>query len=132
MDEPTTVGLTAAGHERLQQLKSSGHFAEMADAYRFAIALALAHGAIAESATRGTIFNVGSLDPDRSIYQAIAALSLEKGEPIYRLAERLAEWGVSEMWRQMEQGTLSTATLLREAAALNASDASVAKSDRIG
>jgi hypothetical protein len=132
MDEPTTVGLTQLGHERLKQLKSSGYFAEMTDAYRFAIALALAHGGIAEPAARGTIFNVGSLDPDRSIYQAISALAPEKGEPIYKLAERLAEWGLTEMCRQMEQGTLSIATLLSEAAALNEGGPSDTGSDSVG
>lgn len=122
MEEPTTVGLSQAGHERLKELKSNGYFDEMADAYRFAIALALAHGAIAEPAARGTIFNVGSLDPDRTIYQAISALALEKGEPIYKLAERLAEWGVAEMARQMDQGSLSMGKLLSEAAGLSKSD----------
>lgn len=128
MDEPTTVGLTPVGHDRLKQLKENGYFGDMADAYRFAIALALAHGAISEPATRGTIFNVGTLDPDRSLYQSISALAPEKGEAIYKLAERLAEWGVTEMFQQMERGDLSTAKLLTDAAALTSGNAPPAKS----
>ena len=125
MDEPTTVGLTPHGHVRLQQLKEAGYFADMADAYRFAIGLGLAHGSMADPATRGTIFNVGTLDPDGSIHHAISALMPREGEAIYKLAERLAEWGVEEMSQQMERGELSLFRMLKEAEELGstASDA---------
>ncbi len=115
MDEPTTVGLTHHGHERLKQLKAAGYFADMTDAYRFAIALGLAHGSMSDPATRETIFNVGTLDPDRSIHHAISALMPHQTEAIYKLAERLAEWGVDEMFQQMERGELSLSRLLKEA-----------------
>jgi Arc/MetJ-type ribon-helix-helix transcriptional regulator len=130
MDEPTTVGLTRHGHERLQQLKAAGFFADMADAYRFAIALGLAHGSMAGPATRETIFNVGTLDLDRSIHHAISALMTHETEAIYKLAERLAEWGVDEMCQQMERGELSLARLLKEAEEVGAAPEAAPPPDR--
>ena|SRR5258708_2849969 len=122
MEEPTTVGLTAEGHDNLKRLKEHGYFAEMQDAYRFAIALGLAHNARHPgSGTRGTIFNVGTLDPDRSIYNAIKALGGNGEAPIYALAEEYAEWGVAEMIRSADKGSLSLAALLEEAAEMTSS-----------
>ena len=69
MEEPTTVGLSAQGHDGLKRLKEHEYFNEMADAYRFAIALGIAHDLRSPGAgPRTTIFNVGTLDPDRAIF----------------------------------------------------------------
>ncbi len=118
--EPTTIGLTDGAHKKLQRLREDRHFAEMADAYRFAIALALAHGAIADDvrAGRQTIFNIGTLDPERELYQIIKALRINDDEPVYRTAERLAEWGVEELDRLATKGTIRFGTLADEIEAL--------------
>ena len=42
--EPTVTGVSEKTHAKLKRLKEDGHFREMADAYRFAIGLALAQG----------------------------------------------------------------------------------------
>jgi hypothetical protein len=116
MEEPTTVGLSAAGHDGLARLKEDGYFAEMQDAYRFAIALGLAHGRESSgSGKRATIFNVGTLDGDRSLYNAVKALAGSSEEPIYTLAERYAEWGVAEMIAELDRGKLSLSKMLAEA-----------------
>lgn len=77
MEEPTTIGLTEESHGILKRLKDEGHFAEMADAYRFAIALALSLGQEPPlvGGSRQTIFNVGTLDPDRALYYAVKILA---------------------------------------------------------
>jgi hypothetical protein len=119
--EPITIGLSHAAHGKLQRLKEDGHFTEMTDGYRFAIALAIAHGVSVPKlgGSRTTIFNVGSLDPDRSIHLAVSALREDSDEPVYRTAERLAEWGVEELFRRVEeQGRLSVAEILAEAESL--------------
>jgi hypothetical protein len=118
MIEPTTIGLTESGHEHLQELKQLGHFAEMADAYRFAVALGLAHDQCAPKANRRTIFNVGTLDPDGLLATAIGLLVGDRDEPIYRLLERYAEWGVEEIHRQLGQNPSALSDLLQEAARL--------------
>lgn len=116
MTEPTTVGLTESGHEHLQELKELGHFAEMADAYRFAVALALAHNQCAPQANRRTIFNVGTVDPDGLLAAAIESLVADRNEPVYRLLERFAEWGVEELYRQIGRNPSALSDLLQEAA----------------
>jgi Arc/MetJ-type ribon-helix-helix transcriptional regulator len=122
MEEPIQVGLSKDGHEKLLRLKEDGHFADMADAYRFAIALAIAHGAMPEDKqyrNGPTIFNTGSLDPDRSLYTVIKALFQPLNEPVYRLAERLAEWGVNELYRLSEKGSIPVSELIEEASRLS-------------
>ena len=115
--EQTTIGLSEGAHQKLQMLKRDGFFAEMTDAYRFAVALAMAHGMIAATVagSRATIFNVGTLDPDRELYHAIRALRDKSDEPVYRTIERLAEWGVEELSRRAETNSLVVANLLRDA-----------------
>lgn len=115
--EPTTIGLSDTAHGKLKRLKEDGHFLEMTDAYRFAIALALSHGAIAPviKGSRQTIFNIGTLDPENSLYAAVSALREETDEPVYRTAERLAEWGVEELSRLAQTGEISFGELFREA-----------------
>ena len=116
MKEPVTVGLSASAHAHLTALESGGFFARMADGYRFAIALGLSHDSLdTGERNRRTIFNVGTLDPDRSIYEAIAALRARDDEPVYRTAERYAEWGVEELIRLRASGEIDFGTLLKDA-----------------
>ena len=112
-----TVGLSKAGRGRIQRLKENGHFAEQVDAYRFAVALALAAGAEPSEPVgeRVTMFNVGTLDPDGRVATAVSTLAETDGEDPYRVAERLAEWGAAELERRVEEsGTVPTEALLRQ------------------
>jgi hypothetical protein len=87
----------------------------MTDAYRFAIALALAHGVVPEDISgQRTIFNVGTLDPDRKIYTTIKSLMDTGDTPVYRWAERLAEWGVREMTAMADKGELDIGRILSQ------------------
>ena len=119
-DEPVNVGIAKTAHPKLQRLKEDGHFAEMVDAYRFAIGLALAHGGVtSDFAERQNLFNVGTLDPDRSLYTAVATLrQATTDEPVYKTVERLATWGVEELDRRSQRGMLSFAEILGEAEGL--------------
>ena len=116
MKEPVTVGLSESAHAHLAELESDGFFARMSDAYRFAIALGICHDALDISdRKRRTIFNVGTLDPDRSIFEAVSALRTESKEPVYRTAERYAEWGVEELVRLRAGGEIEFGPLLKDA-----------------
>lgn len=114
--EPTTIGLSDQAHSMLKRLtedKQNGNFAEMADAYRFGIALALANGVIPEDVSgQRTIFNVGTLDPDKQIYMTIKFLINTGDTPIYHWAERLAEWGVREMSSMADRGDFDIGSIL--------------------
>jgi hypothetical protein len=117
--ELVNVGIAKSAHPKLQRLKEDGHFSEMVDAYRFALALALAHGgATSDFTERQNVFNIGTLDPDRSLYTAVATLRQPTEEPVYKTVERLATWGVEEMDRRSQRGMLSFAEILTEAEAL--------------
>ena len=101
MTEPTTVGLSPETHEKLKALQQGGTFKEMADAYRLGVAYALFERVDVRDLPEvrgGTIFNVGTLDPDRILYSAVSALTSEDAMPVYRRLERLADWGVSEIY----------------------------------
>lgn len=115
VSEPTMIGLTEATHAKLKRLKEDGHFSEMVDGYRFGIGLALAQGVeppeMGGSTT--TVFSVATLDHDQSLRNAIGTILGEKarGKSVYRLAERLAEWGVQELSRQAERGEIDFVTI---------------------
>jgi hypothetical protein len=102
-NEPTMIGLSEASHSKLKQLSEDGHFNEMADAYRFAIALALAEGIVPPEITSKTVYSVGTIDPDQSIKNVIQSLMGDQvqGMPVYRMAERLADWGIQELHAQV-------------------------------
>lgn len=103
------IGVSEATHAKLKRLKEDGHFREMVDAYRFAIGLALAQGSVpGEISSQTTVFSVATIDPDQSIKNAIQIILRDKieGVSIYRIAERLADWGIQELAAQAERGEI--------------------------
>jgi hypothetical protein len=120
--EPTVIGLSEKAHAKLKRLKEDEHFLEMVDAYRCGIALALAHGVIPDEvpAPRTNIFGVATVDPSREIATAITAVMNVPDIPVYRMAERLAEWGVNELAQRAEAGEIDFGALLEEVENLEA------------
>ena len=116
----TTVGLSKAGNDKLDDLKESGVFAEKMDGFRFAVSLALAQGVIPpELPDRSPFLNIGSLDPDQSFRQSVEMLMPEEVATTtpYRLIERLAEWGVNELSAQAREGNVDFGTIFDQVAA---------------
>jgi hypothetical protein len=114
--EVTTVGLSEEADDLLDQMKEQDIFAEKLDGYRFAISFAAASGVIPpEIAKRKTLFNVGSLDPGQLIRSAVEALYEDEVNTTspYRIAERLADWGVRELHEQASHGRLDLAAILK-------------------
>lgn len=114
--EPTNIGLSEGAHANLKRLHEDRHFGQMADAYRFAISLALANGTIPGPlpGARSNIFGVATIDPDRELYTAIKLLISVGDVPVYRWAERLADWGIEEMTRRADAGKLDISEILDE------------------
>lgn len=114
-----TLALTEEGHRKLSQLKEDGYFGEMRDAYRLAISLAMAEGLIADRATSRTrtYINVGSLDPDGILRDAITAYFQGREGPPYEVAERLGEAGVADLADRLERNP-SFSELFAQPAAL--------------
>ena len=117
INEPSTIGLSEKAHTILSKLKEDGYFAEMLDGYRFGISLALSKNIIPDeiSGSKQTTFNIGSLDSDKSIYKAIKLLLDTKDIPVYRWAERLAEWGVLELGEKAESGDIDFSEIINQA-----------------
>ena len=114
------VGLSASADDKLAQLKEMGIFAEKIDGYRFAVSLALAHGAIpGELVKRVNLYNVGSLDNDRALRRSVEALMPQalNDTTVFRLIERLADWGVNELFDQATAGEIDFVALLEHAEA---------------
>ena len=100
---------------------SLGYFADKIDGYRFAVSLAVAQGVIPpEIAKRTTFLNVGSLDPDQTLRKTVEALMTAQLEEttVYRLIERLADWGVNELHAQAKAGDIDFVALLDQVAAM--------------
>lgn len=112
--EPITIGLSEKNHNWLQRFKEEGLFAEMRDGYRFAIAYYLSKQVTPPEITgkKSTIFNIGSIDPDKELYLAISCLMPDYEGSIYQMAERLADVGISELVVNYEQGTLDIVALI--------------------
>lgn len=116
-NDVVTIGLSDKADAKLTEIGEMDIFNEKIDAYRFAISLALAHGVIPpEVVNRKTVYNVGSLDPHQHLQHAVEALMPEQLEvvPTYRLIERLAEWGVNELYSQAKSGVIDFPRLLGE------------------
>lgn len=108
-NDTVTVGLSRSANEKLNELQELEIFSEKMDGYRFAIGLALAHGVVPPEITkRETFLNVGSLDPDQNLRRAVEALMAEHlvATTPYRLIERLADWGVNELYSQALNGDI--------------------------
>lgn len=118
--EPTMIGVSESTHAKLKRLKEDGHFREMADAYRFAIGLALAQGIIPPEISSQTVFSVATIDPDQIIKTAIQTIMGEStgGVAAYKIAERLADWGIQELFAEAQNGTIDISALFDQAAAV--------------
>jgi hypothetical protein len=114
--EPVQIGISDRAHATLERLVATGHFAEMRDGYRFGIAYGLSQDARPNRAEgpRRNLYSTSTLDPDGSIKFAIETLYPLDGEPVYRIAERLADWGIEEVAKALEEQFLSVADLLPE------------------
>ncbi len=113
------VGLSDSGNDKLDYLREQGYFADKIDGYRFAVGLALANGVIPpELPKRVTFLNVGSLDPDHTLRRAVEALMPDHlGETtVYRLVERLADWGVNELHAQAQAGDIDFGEIFNQLA----------------
>jgi hypothetical protein len=113
--EPTMIGLSEKAHALLTQMKEDNFLAEMADGYRLGIGLALAQGIEPEDVPqRRTVFSVATIDPDQEIAAAIRSLVDLKGGSVYRMAERLADWGVMELAKKFDGSPIDVGALVNK------------------
>lgn len=116
-EDISKLGLSERVDAKLKRLQEEKHFADMRDAYRVGIALAIAYGIRPPEIMQPKVnrYNISQIDEDKSIEASIALLMDTEGVPPYRWAERLAEWGVEELSRESEKGQIDFLRLLTEA-----------------
>lgn len=116
-EDKQQIGLTATGDTALQDLVADGYFANQIDAYRFAIAYAIAADLDLPDAPQGgynTKFNaLGTLESGSSIRDLIEILGIGERTRPFATAERLAELGITEIAHRLE-GSESLADIMTE------------------
>jgi hypothetical protein len=108
-----TVGLNATGWANMEAIMETGWFEEQIDAYRVAIAVALAKDlAIDEGGLVGvtTKWNRGTLDKDGRVKTLIATLLPRAAQRPYDYANLLADAGI----RYLRQRLVDDRMLLSE------------------
>jgi hypothetical protein len=99
-------GLTSVAREQLDEIFEAGGFDDKQDAYRLAVAVALAEDLepADAAASRTTYVNIGGLDPDGSLRSAVLAIRDDHdGRPV-AFIERLAETGVARIQKHLDDG----------------------------
>lgn len=111
-----TVSASNAANTALDMLTKVHHwFEDGIEAYRVAIAVALARGLseddVPERVNATTKYNVGSLDPEGRIRDLISIMRPQDSVRPYAVAEWLAEAGLAYILRQLEDGALLSEVL---------------------
>jgi len=105
-EDKKQIGLTRAGQEALTVLMGEDRFASESDAYKFAIAYAIATGLTPDDAPEGgygTKFNAaGGIDIDRVIVDLLRVLKVGDPDRPYTTAERLAEAGITALAHRID------------------------------
>ncbi len=99
----------------MKQLVVNGLFQEQRDAWRLGAALGIATGSTHDSGTRGTFQNMNSLDSEE-VFAAVMMGRYPDLAPEERLKKLVdhAEWGVREIFRKYQNGTLDWAQYLTD------------------
>ncbi len=105
--ESRTVPASKDAKDLMKQLVAKGLFEEQRDVWRLGAAIGLAERKTHEKGSRGTFQNINSLDPE----EVLAAVMLGRFPdltPEARLKKLVdfAEWGIREIGRKQENGTL--------------------------
>src|SRR5579875_898136 len=103
--DKTQIGLTEQANEQIEVVVREGGFSDKQDAYRLAIAVALAQGLEPGDAIgASTTYGVGSLDPDGNFRTAVRALRDDHGGRPAAMMERLAHAGVAKVYEHLHSG----------------------------
>jgi hypothetical protein len=106
------IGASEEAKTCMRQLYQKGIFREQRDVWMLGAALGIASGRTHEGENRDTFQNINSLDPE-GVFAALMVgqyPELKPDERLKRLVDH-AEWGIREIFRKHEKGTLDWATL---------------------
>jgi hypothetical protein len=102
-----TIPASAEAKKIMKQLQGKGVFGEQRDAWTLGAALGIQARQTVESGARETFQNVNSLDPEGIFGAVIIGLhpDLNEEERLKKLVD-YAEWGIREIARKEQNGTL--------------------------
>jgi hypothetical protein len=112
--EARTVPASDVAKKIMKTLTNRNLFAEQRDVWTLGAALGIACGESYEEGKRETFQNVNSLDPDTVFAAIMIGLypNLSTEERFKKLVNH-AEWGIREIWRKEENGTLDFSSLIQ-------------------
>ena len=110
--DAVTVPASQRAKKQMKQLVAKGIFNEQRDVWRMGASLGIATSNYVASGKRETFQNVNSLDPDE-IFAAVMMGLYPQAAPEDRLKKLVdhAEWGIDEIFRRIEIGTIDWPTL---------------------
>lgn len=109
-----TVPASDTAKKIMKTLVTRNLFAEQRDAWAVGAALGISQGQILEESKRDTFQNINTLDPERVFAAIMIGLNpdLTPEERFKKLVNH-AEWGIRELWRKEENGTLDFSALCK-------------------
>jgi hypothetical protein len=103
-----TLPASKRAKKEMNHLVSKGLFGELRDVWRLGAAMGIASGQVVKETKRDTFQNVNSLDTD-GVFAAIMVGLYPDMKPEERAKSLVnhAEWGIREIYRRSEIGTLN-------------------------
>jgi len=113
--EARTVPASDVAKKIMKTLANRNLFAEQRDVWTLGAALGIVCGQTYEEGKRETFQNVNSLDSESVFAAVMMGLNpnLSPDERFKKLVNH-AEWGIREIWRKQENGTLDFGALMQE------------------
>jgi hypothetical protein len=113
--EARTVPATKDAKDLLRKLATKGIVGEQRDGWRLGAAMGITAGETHTKGQRATYQNINTLDPEE-FFAAVMLGRYPELAPEERLKKLVdhAEWGIRELWRKQENGTLDLAALASE------------------
>ncbi len=110
--DPRTIPASQTAKKSMKQLVAKEIFAEQRDVWRLGAALGMSLSKTHEKGARGTFQNINSLDTDGNFAAVMLGLYPESSpEERLKMLVDHAEWGIREIRRKYENGTLDWAKL---------------------
>jgi hypothetical protein len=107
-----TIPASDQAKKYMKQLVAHGIFDEMRDVWRLGASMGISMGQTLEAEDMGTFQNVNSLDTDGIFAAVMVGLypDLSPDEMLKKLVGH-AEWGIREVYRRYQNGTLDWSTI---------------------
>jgi hypothetical protein len=111
-----TVPASDVAKKIMKTLVTRNQFAEQRDVWTLGAALGISRGETFEESKRETYQNINTLDPERVFAAIMIGLNpdLTPEERFKKLVNH-AEWGIREIWRKEENGTLDFSVMCQSA-----------------